>query len=193
MPWGPATSKQFAKSKNVFVRMTGLARDVMDNYWSCPVDRHWGPRGGAGVIPFTVIDGQVMVLMSHRGNFVEQGGTWSSFGGAIDPGDKSPFAGAVRETFEEVDGLPGKGDVVANFKRPCHACGWTYHTFVIRVKGDPKSLLKAKVRAGHSAWETQGVAWVPVNLVGYYDLHPGFAKTWPEARQAIMKAVKEGK
>jgi len=189
-PWTADKSRKAAKSANVFVRVAGLARDVLDGYWACPATRHWGPRGGAGIVPFTVIEGQPLVLLSHRGSFVEEPGTWSSFGGAIDREDKSPFAGAVREMFEEVDGLPAKGQVVHAIKHPCHACGWTYHTFVIRVDDDPGKLLRAKVRKGPSAWETQGVAWVPVWLVSYYDLHPGFAKSWPEVRAAIEASVK---
>lgn len=190
-PWDGDRSTKAAVSKNVFVRTYGLARDVMTGYWSCPVARHWGPRGGAGVIPFAVMDGHPVVLLSHRGNFVEQPGTWSSFGGAIDAQDKTPFAGAVREMFEEVAGLPTKGSVVASFERPCHACGWTYHTYVIKVQGTPAELIKSVgVRKGASAWETQGVAWVPLWMVQHYDLHPGFAKTWPEAKAAIEASMK---
>lgn len=187
MLWSSAKSIACANSSNVFVRMYGQFRDMKDNYFSCPERRHWGPRGGAGIIPLAFMDGHAMVLLSHRSAYVEQGNSWSSFGGAIDMTDKTPLDAATRETFEEVSGLPRTGNVVHKISRPCHACGWTYWTFVVELEAPVETLLDVHVTKGKHSWETEGVSWVPAWLVGRYKLHPGFEKSWPEVEEVIRE------
>lgn len=189
MPWTARQAEQAARSSNIFTKLYGQYRAMRENYYNCPEGRHWGPRGAAGLIPVVLVDGHPMVLLSHRSKFVEKGGTWSSFGGAIDAEDKSPFAAAIRETFEEVANLPKKGNVIGKIERPCHACGWTYYTFVVLVDAKPEDLLKVEVAKGASHWETEGVAWVPDWFVKHYPLHPGFEKSWPEVQAFITRAV----
>lgn len=185
-PWSEWRSHDAATSGNMFTRLYGQYRDAQDGYASCPLRRHWGPRGGAGLVPWTVApDGKVYVLLSHRSWLVEHGGTWSSFGGAIDKADKDPFAAAVREAFEEVEGLPADGIVTKEVARPCHACGWLYTTFLVQVR---PVHVKVNRKAG-SGWETTEVRWVLASAVAAYNLHPGFAKTWPELYAAIRAAV----
>ena len=71
-------------------------------------------------------------------------------------------------------------------------CGWTYTTFVVRVPlRSSGSLPRARVARGHAAWETAGLAWVPVSQVQGADrdlhpnLHPSFADAWPTLHEAI--------
>ena len=80
-------------------------QDIPDErFCPCPAGRHWGPRGAAGILPCAVAhDGGVWVLLSHRSPHVQRGGTWSTFGGAIDAGE-SAWRAAVRETCEEIRG-----------------------------------------------------------------------------------------
>ena len=93
----------------------------------------------------------------------QAGGTWSTFGGAIDGGE-TPWHAAVRETSEEIDGIDVRlGVVAAELEVPCdHGCGWTYTTFAVRIQNTQASYLPtAQVASGHAAWETAGLAWVP--------------------------------
>jgi 8-oxo-dGTP pyrophosphatase MutT (NUDIX family) len=90
----------------------------------CPAGRHWGPRGAAGILPWTVTpDGRAWVLLSHRSPNVQAGGSWSTFGGAIDDGE-TPWHAAVRETSEEIEGIDVRmGTVAAKIEVPCEH-GW---------------------------------------------------------------------
>ena len=153
----------------------------------CRVGRHWGPRGAAGVLPWAVTrDGRTWVLLSHRSERVAAGGTWSTFGGAIDVGE-TPWQAAVRETGEETCGIDvASGTVTAELEAPCpHGCGWSYRTFVVRIEAAGGDLPAVSIAAA-AAWETEAVRWVPADEVGDHgDLHPGLQATWPTLSAAI--------
>jgi 8-oxo-dGTP pyrophosphatase MutT (NUDIX family) len=140
-------------------------------------------------------DGRSWVLLSHRSPHVQAGGTWSTFGGAIEPGETSWHA-AVRETSEEIDGIDvGQGVVTAELEVPCdHGCGWTYTTFAVRIRSTGASdLPSARVASGHAAWETAGLAWVPAEQVSDYPgLHPGLRAAWPALRAAVIPTGQAG-
>src|SRR2546423_14476077 len=149
----------------------------------CPGGRHWGPRGAAGVLPWTTTpDGRAWVLLSHRSPHVQAGGTWSTFGGAIDAGE-TPWQAAVREMGEEIRGIDvSGGTVTAELAAPCaHGCGWTYTTFAVRIEPAGERLPRVRVARDHAAWETAGPAWGPPDPVAEPDdPHPGL----PAARPA---------
>jgi len=149
----------------------------------CPGGRHWGPRGAAGILPWAVTpDGRAWVLLSHRSPHVQAGGTWSTFGGAIDAGE-TPWHAAVRETGEEIEGIDIRPETVpAGLEVPCeHGCGWSYTTFAVQVPGTGAGELpQARITPGHAAWETAGLAWVPTDQVAAHaGLHPGLRAAWP--------------
>ena len=158
----------------------------------CTSGRHWGPRGAAGVLPWTAMpDGRTWVLLSHRSERVAAGGTWSTFGGAIDVGE-TPWEAAVRETSEEISGIDvAAGTLTAELEVPCpHGCGWSYRTFAVHVAPGRGRLPRVRVAAGGHAWETEGVRWVPVDRVGgRSDLHPGLQAAWPALSAALSEAV----
>jgi 8-oxo-dGTP diphosphatase len=149
-----------------------------------------GPRGAAGILPYAVArDGQAWVLLSHRSPHIQRGGTWSTFGGAIDAGETA-WRAAVRETCEEIRGItPDQAGITGECVWECpQGCGWRYTTFVVRVPlHSSGSLPRARVARGHAAWETTGLAWVPVSQVdgADRDLHPSFADAWPMLHEAI--------
>lgn len=158
-------------------------------YHPCPAGRHWGPRGAAGILPWTLTpDGRTWALLSHRSPHVQAGGTWSVFGGAIDDGE-TPWDAAVRETSEEIEGIDvRRGVVTAELEVPCdHGCGWTYTTFAARIQStEPGGLPHVRVASGPAAWETAGLAWVPAGQVSAYPgLHPGLRA----ASQALHRAI----
>jgi len=139
------------------------------------------------------------VLLAKRSAHVQQGNTWAFPGGAIDQGE-SLIQAAIRELTEEVTGVPRlriRG--CASLSAPCpHGCGWAYTSFVVeadssQARGDngvPANVPRVAVAAGHSAWETDCVAWIPVGYVESLELHPAFAQAWPALREIIGEAAR---
>jgi 8-oxo-dGTP pyrophosphatase MutT (NUDIX family) len=153
----------------------------MSGWLRCPVHgRHWGIHGAAGLLPFTVTPAGVRVLLALRSEGTHQGGTWSTIGGAIDPGE-TPWEAAVREASEEVPGLAVTGVLAADSHRYACVSGWSYTTFLVPLPSD------APVAIGHgwATWETAELRWVPLEEVDGYPLLPAFAQSWPELRKLI--------
>ena len=67
-----------------------------------PQDEHcWGVFGAAGLLlRAPAADGTPLILMQHRAEWTNAGGTWGLPGGAIDS-HESPIEGALREVHEE--------------------------------------------------------------------------------------------
>jgi 8-oxo-dGTP pyrophosphatase MutT (NUDIX family) len=139
--------------------------------------RHWGPLGGAGLLPFAEHQDETWVLLSQRGRFVQSAGTWSTPGGAIEP-NETPWDAAVRETTEEIEGL-GRLQRIGQLESACpRGCGWSYATF-------PAATAMTEVRV-RDPWETSAVGWVPAAEVPAMNgLHPAFAAAWPQLAAAI--------
>jgi 8-oxo-dGTP pyrophosphatase MutT (NUDIX family) len=142
--------------------------------------RHWGVRGAAGLLPYTVTPAGIRVLLALRSEGTHQGGTWSTIGGAIDEGETS-WEAALREASEEVPGLDLTGALAADSHRYACVSGWSYTTFAVPLTSD------APVTIGHgwAAWETAELRWVPLEEVDGYPLLPAFAQTWPDLRKLI--------
>ncbi|MFZ8947525.1 MAG: NUDIX domain-containing protein, partial [Ilumatobacteraceae bacterium] len=124
----------------------------------------WGVFGAAGVVFVHRSDEGPTVMLQRRSAFAHEGGTWSCAGGALDEGE-SPLDGGLREASEEVGAVPAGwrllGEVVF-----APALDWSYTTSVVEV-GE---------RFGASInFETDDVAWIPVDQVASMDLHVGFA------------------
>jgi 8-oxo-dGTP diphosphatase len=136
------------------------------------------------------------VLLSHRSPRVQAGGTWSTFGGAIDLGE-TPWDAAVRETGEEIEGIDVRpGAAAPGLEVPCqHGCGWSYTTFAVQVPGTGTGDLPlARIAPGHAAWETAGLAWIPAGQVAAHSgLHPGLRAAWPALDQLIRGQLGRGR
>lgn len=175
------------------LRAARWRRDRAEGYRACKAHgrRHWGVRGAAGILPYTVTrDGRIWIAMAKRSPWVQDGSTWAGFGGAIDRRE-SAWQAAVREVREEVCGLRfGKGTIAAKFRDFCpHGCGWSYTTYVVRVLSDGGKLPRLAVKRGPSAWETSMLAWVPVAQVTGRRLHPGYAATLDRNLASIAQEV----
>jgi 8-oxo-dGTP pyrophosphatase MutT (NUDIX family) len=189
--WSAALSMEYARSLSAKSRSIGRRRDRQAGYRSCPAGRHWGPVGASGILPYAVKDdGRIYVALGKRSKAVQHGGTWAQFGGAIDKKDGGDFDAAYREINEEVEGLKGlfdEDDIVGEFRWDCPAgCGWHYTMFAVRVHAPGGRLPKLAVnkKAG-SSWETDMLAWVPIDVVTQLELHDGFKRGWDRARKAI--------
>jgi 8-oxo-dGTP pyrophosphatase MutT (NUDIX family) len=131
---------------------------------------------------FTVVEGDgPLVLLQLRSAFAHEGGTWSCPGGAIDEGE-TPLEAALREASEEVGDAPEPWRLLGEHVfEP--ATDWRYTTAVIEV---PR-------RFGTSMnFESDDVAWLPVDEVGSRPLHAGFAAAWPHLRPIAESATGAG-
>jgi 8-oxo-dGTP pyrophosphatase MutT (NUDIX family) len=189
--WSESLSLDYMRSGSAKSKSIARRRDRRQGYRACPAGRHWGPAGAAGILPYAVreIGGEPYVALGKRSKSVQHGGTWAQFGGAVDKKDAGPWEAAMREVNEEVEGLAGKfdeDDIVAEFRWDCPAgCGWYYIMYVVRVHTNGK-LPKLSVKTG-ARWETDMLAWVPLDAVEKLDLHFGMKRGWARTREAIEK------
>lgn len=136
--------------------------------------RHWGLHGAAGLL--VVREGTV--LLQHRSPTSHNGNTWGLPGGARDSGE-TPVEAALREAHEEAGIDIGLVDVLLG-RREDHG-NWTYDTVI------------ATARPGLTAYATNHesleVRWVPLDDVVEFDLHPSFAKAWPQLLLSIAELL----
>lgn len=134
-------------------------------------NKYWGKFGAAGLL---AVDPNKGVLMQHRVEWSDHGGTWGVPGGAINQGETA-IVGAIREAQEEA-GVPD--DAVAPlFAHVIDRGNWTYTTVIAHVTvpftptiSDPESV---------------ALDWVPFDQMEELLLHPGFAKSWPTLKSII--------
>lgn len=96
--------------------------------------------GGAGILPFAVNGNKIYVLLSREYIHADtNGGTWSDFGGGQSKGE-SFTSTAIREGWEESDGILGskqklKRMVKQNTLKILSVPG--YKSFLVKVDYDP--------------------------------------------------------
>lgn len=146
-------------------------QDPGDGWADGPQGRFWGRFGAAGLLAWDPAAG---VLLQHRARWSHHGGTWGIPGGALHSGE-DPGAAALREAREEAD-VPA-GALRALTTHVFDVGYWRYTTVLARVVEpfspritDPESL---------------ELLWVPVHDVTSRELHPGFARAWPELREML--------
>lgn len=133
--------------------------------------RFWGRFGAAGLL---ALDPQRGVLLQHRVSWSHHGDTWALPGGARHQGE-SACDGALRESAEEA-GVPGAA-VAPRFISVLDLGVWSYATVVADVVAPFEPVI--------SDPESRELAWVPVDAVASYPLHPGFASAWPGLRALL--------
>lgn len=164
-------------------------------------EKRWGLNGAAGLLlRAPAEDGTPLVLMQHRAEWTNSGGTWGIPGGAIDS-HETAFEGARREVEEEtaVDVAPERvrwEGVTATFpftwviEREFHEFGphvtrsgrryfahnvqrkglWTYTTICVDLN------TPASFQANEESLE---LAWLSEDEVSQLNLINGFATSWP--------------
>jgi 8-oxo-dGTP diphosphatase len=147
-------------------------RDPGDAWVEGGRGRFWGRFGSAGLL---VHDPAKGVLLQHRALWSDHGGTWGLPGGALHQGEEA-VAGALREAKEEA-AVPQES-VRVLFTSVFDVGYWSYTTVAVEVVesfepeiSDPESL---------------ELTWVPVELVGGKELHPGFGAAWPGLRRRLL-------
>ncbi|WP_331716152.1 NUDIX hydrolase [Pseudoclavibacter sp. 13-3] len=168
---------QHASDRNQYLQPApdGYAvRDSGDAWVTGPDgSRYWGRFGAAGLLAHDTDRG---ILMQHRVAWSHFGGTWGIPGGARREGETALQA-ALREAGEEA-GVPS--DAIAPISEHSYDLGfWSYVTVLARVT--------RPFDAVRSDAESVEVAWVPLTQVAGLELHPGFAKAWPELQRTLLE------
>ncbi|WP_460773316.1 NUDIX domain-containing protein [Microbacterium sp. GXF7504] len=134
-------------------------------------ERYWGRFGAAGLLAYDPARG---VLLQHRVAWSHFGGTWALPGGARHEGE-SAVDGALRESAEEA-GVPAAA--VRPVLQSVFDLGyWSYATVVAEVVAPFEPVI--------SDPESLELAWVPVDEVDGYPLHPAFAESWRVLRPLL--------
>jgi 8-oxo-dGTP diphosphatase len=136
--------------------------------------KHWGLNGAAGLL---LVRGTT-VLLQHRAPWVHNGDTWGIPGGARDS-HESIFEAALRESHEEI-GIDTH--LVAELETFSDNHGnWRYDTVIAHAHPD--------LVAHEQNDESLQIAWVEISEVVEKNLHPSFAKTWPELETLLRKLL----
>ncbi|OWP21753.1 NTP pyrophosphohydrolase [Microbacterium sp. AISO3] len=147
-------------------------RDPGDAWVVAPSgERYWGRFGAAGLL---AVDPERGVLLQHRVSWSHFGDTWGLPGGARHAGE-SAREGALRESAEEA-GVPADA-VAPRFLSVLDVGVWTYGTLVADVTRPFHPVI--------SDPESRELAWVPLDEVESFPLHPGFAASWPRLRSLL--------
>lgn len=145
--------------------------------------RHWGRYGAAGLLMHAPTSSGPSVLLQHRSPHSHEGGTWGIPGGARHQ-DEDARTAALREAVEETD-IDLSLLVVGGAHTDDHG-GWDYVTVLAALSG-PGPLPDVSPRG----WESLATAWVPLDEVARWRLHPGFAASWPAVR-ALLRTGRPG-
>ncbi len=133
--------------------------------------RYWGRFGAAGLLALDPARG---VLLQHRVSWSHHGDTWALPGGARHEGE-SACDGALRESAEEA-GVPAHA-VAPRLLSVFDIGVWTYSTLIADVIEPFEPVI--------SDPESRELAWVPIDAVDGYPLHPGFAVSWQLLRPLL--------
>lgn len=152
-------------------------RDAADTWVDGPQGRFWGLYGAAGLLVATP---QYGVLLQHRAEWSHFGGTWGLPGGAR-KADESADDAALREAGEEA-GVPQ--DAVQVFDHHITDHGYWSYTTVLAVTAVAFDPVIADT-------ESQDLAWIPVDSVGTYPLHPVFGRDWQATLAERVRAALE--
>jgi len=171
--------------------------DRRAGYASCAEGhkRHWGADGAAGIFPWAVHEGRVWVLLSLRSKHMQQGGTFSTFGGAIDPCDVTTWEAALREADEETAGLV-EHIITPDREEPGHVeycgqgCGWFYQTFPVQIALTDEGKLPLVTVGKSGKFETELVKWLPLDVaVTIPELHTGLRAALPALVDLIRDSM----
>jgi 8-oxo-dGTP diphosphatase len=150
-----------------------MAHKDGDGWLECTCgSKHWGLNGAAGLL--LVRDGTI--LLQHRAPWVHNGDTWGIPGGARDS-HESVIQAAKREAHEEIGIDTDLLDPVHTFTDD-HG-PWRYDTIISKASAD--------LIAHEMNDESQQIEWIPFIDVVKKNLHPSFARSWPELHTLLSE------
>ncbi|MBN9612453.1 MAG: NUDIX hydrolase [Actinobacteria bacterium] len=153
--------------------LRGSAHRDPGDAWVTAADgnRYWGRFGAAGLLAH---DPERGILMQHRVSWSDHGGTWGIPGGARHENEDA-VTGAIRESREEA-GVPLDA-ILPRFSYAIDRGGWTYATVIAETVRPFEPEITDP--------ESHALEWIPLHLVESYELHPGFAASWPLLRRLL--------
>lgn len=183
--------------REVFVEI-----DRRRGFWTCVDGQkgHYGAYGAAGTLPWAIgPDGRIWVLLNLRGRGLQNGGTWSTSGGAVEPSDADTWTTAMRETGEETRGLvehiiPVEDDDPGHVHYCPHGCGWFYQTFPVQVTLTADGKLPVVTVGRSGSFETTVLRWFPLQVAqtfGPDELHPGLRASFSQIAEMIKAQAAE--
>ncbi|WP_047253890.1 NUDIX domain-containing protein [Corynebacterium testudinoris] len=143
--------------------------------------RVWGRFGAAGLMLLAGSGEDRRVLMQHRAQWTNQGGTWALPGGARDSHETAVEA-ALREAMEETAVDPSLVEVLYTevTAGPYPGDQWTYTTVIAQtVTGEPLPVDPNE--------ESLELRWVPLGALDTLPLMPAFESALPGLLQAIHR------
>jgi len=154
-----------------------------DRWTTCRLGHiHWGALGGAGLLlRYAPKQGVPRYLLEQRSRWVDEGGSWGIPGGAIRSGE-SPEDAALRETEEEIAGLPMPSYRVSRIDVQDCGGGWKFYI----VCADVDHAFDAYCRR-----ETDATGWFTREEMWTLLLHPGFRK-WVDDPSHIGASERAG-
>lgn len=146
---------------------------------------HWGWFGGAGLLVKTAgEDGKDRYLLQKRAPGVQNAGTWSTPGGAVDRKPdgtvETPQEAALREGEEEFGAKLPEGTEQSRTYTKTFGQGdgaWSYHTVVFKAPHQFDPTGKGVKGTHKTTWESLGYKWVTPEEMADMPLHPGFHAT----------------
>ncbi|GAB2510722.1 hypothetical protein CATRI_11750 [Corynebacterium atrinae] len=141
----------------------------------------WGRFGAAGLMLLAGSGEQRQVLLQHRAQWTNQGGTWALPGGARDS-HETTIEAALREAVEETSLEPSLVEVLHAevTAGPSPGAKWTYTTVIARtVTGKPLRVTPNE--------ESLELRWVPLRALDELPLMPAFASALPGLLQVIHR------
>ncbi|MFV0433325.1 MAG: NUDIX domain-containing protein [Leucobacter sp.] len=136
--------------------------------------RYWGRFGAAGLL---IHDrARDSILLQHRVTWSDHGDTWGIPGGARNMGEGA-IAGAIREAREEA-GVPDDA-AIPRYTHVLDRGGWTYTTLIAQTRFPFEPRITDP--------ESHALAWVPVDEVANFSLHPAFAASWEVLRPLLRQ------
>lgn len=138
--------------------------------------KHWGKFGAAGIL--LIRDGAI--FLQHRAPWVHNGDTWGIPGGARDS-HETIIEAAIREAVEETGINPEDLTPISTFIDD-HTV-WSYATVI--------AIANSSLEGHELNDESHEVRWVKFDDVTRLPLHPSFAKSWPQLRLEIDKAIEK--
>lgn len=171
-----STARHRAKLEKLCKTRDVAERDG-DGWVDCQCgSKHWGRFGAAGLL--LIQNGRV--LLQHRAPWVHNGDTWGIPGGARDSHEDG-FSAALREASEEI-GIATES-ISAHFSHLEDHGDWSYETIVVIHRG-----ADFEFEPNH---ETQDIRWFPIDEIESVELHPSFARSWPEISARILEISDE--
>ena len=134
-----------------------------------PTGRFWGEEG-AGLVFWCPSTRKVLV--AKRSKYVNEPGTWGTWGGSMEAGE-SPTDAAEREAHEEAGAEAVDLELIWTFQD--HKSAFRYHNFVVTVESEFKPKMD---------WETAGYQWVPLTTPPH-PAHFGLTAFWPHLKAWI--------